>query len=229
MISIIHGNDITSSRNYFLQLKKENKDSYTLQDTDVNITDLIQIMDDGSLFQNSKTIFIENFLGEKKKSKEKDEIVKLIVKHAKQNNIFLWEKKELNKSSLIPFKEAIIKNYKLPALLFNFLDSIGPGQGKTLIPLFHKCLENTETEMIFFMIVRQFRILLSITETSEMISEIKRMAPWQTSRLQRQAKLFKKEKLKKLYFRLFEIETAFKTGSNPMPLISVIDIFLAGL
>lgn len=230
MITIIHGNDIVSSRNYFLDLKKNHKDSYSLSESETNVTDLTQLLDDGSLFQNSHIIFIENFLNEKKKGKEKEAIIKLLIKNANSNNIFLWEKKEITKTSLAVFKEAIIKNFKLPAALFNFLDAIAPKNGITLVELFHKTLETTEAEMIFFMIIRQLRILLSLSDNqSEMITEAARLTPWQKPRLQKQAKLFKKEQLKSLYFKLFDIEKALKTGSVVPSLISVIDFFLAGI
>ena len=85
-----------------------------------------------------------------------------------------------------------------------------------------------EPELIFFMLVRQFRIMLG-QEGVDRIDEVKRMAPWQLGKMQRQAKTFGEEKLKSTYQKLFEIDLALKTGKIPYSLERSIDFFLADL
>jgi hypothetical protein len=200
----------------------------------VTLTDLAQIFEGGGLFSDNKNIFIEQIITKKtrgisaakKKSGEFGQIVAYLEKNAAENTIFLWEGKELDRSALSLFKTALTRPFKLPQTLFLFLDSLKPGNGKALISLFHQTIETTETEMVFFMLVRQIRLLLALSEESnEAIDEIKRLT-WQKNKLQQQAKYFGKERLKDFYAKLFTIEVGQKTGTLSSPLISTIDFLL---
>jgi hypothetical protein len=121
--------------------------------------------------------------------------------------------------------------FKLPQTLFVFLDSFKPGNGKILIKLFHQTIETTEPEMVFFMLVRQIRLLLAVSEQArdETIDELKRLAPWQRTKLEQQAKQFGPEELKKIYARLFLIEQGQKTGNLPNTILTSIDFFLLSI
>jgi DNA polymerase III delta subunit len=79
------------------------------------------------------------------------------------------------------------------------------------------------------MIVRQFRILLNLITNETPIDEVKRMAPWQLSKLKRQAEFFGLEKLKSIYKSLLDIDLNSKTGKSPANLKKSIDFFLSGL
>ncbi len=97
-----------------------------------------------------------------------------------------------------------------------------------LVRLFQQALKTSEPEMILFMIVRQLRILLAMSETSaDTITEVSRLAQWQKSKFEKQARLFDKNLLQKLYSSLFKIELAQKTGGLNTSLIYTIDFFLA--
>ena len=81
--------------------------------------------------------------------------------------------------------------------------------------------------MVFFMLIRQFRLLLALREKSTVhIDEVKRLAPWQMGKLQKQALLFSPEKLVFLYSQLADIDANHKIGKLSLPLDSTIDIFL---
>lgn len=227
MLTIIHGIDIVASRKYFLGEKEKISTSEMLKGSLINLTDLCQLLEGGGLFENSRSIFIEQFLTEKKKSVERDAIISYLIIQAKNHSIFLWEGKDLDRTTLSLFKEASIKSYKLSSMLFTFLDGIKPGNGVQLIQLFHKSLQTNDDEMIFFMLIRQFRILLAMSEQgTETISEVSRLAPWQKSKFEKQAKLFEKNYLMKLYSQLFRIELSQKTGTLSSSLIASLDFFL---
>lgn len=199
----------------------------TLSEKEVGLTALAQILEGAGLFEDTKNLFIENFISERKKSKEKEQITEYLIKNSKNNNIVLWESKELTASQISPFKGASIKIFKLPPSLFTFLDAIKPGNTQEMIRLHHIALEANEPEMIFFMLIRQFRLMLALSQKSnETISEIIRMSPWQKTKLEKQAKLFDVPHLLKLYNKLFLIESAQKTGSLAVPLASKIDFFV---
>lgn len=230
MLTLIHGSDIVSSRKFFLEEKEKINGAEVLKGSLINLTDLCQLLEGGGLFENSATIFIDQFLTEKKKSAERDAIISYLIKQAKNNSIFLWEGKELDRTTISQFGQASIKLYKLSSQLFTLLDAIKPQNGTQLVQLFHKSLETNEAEMIFFMLIRQFRILLALSDKgAETITEVSRLAPWQKSKLEKQASLFEKNSLQQLYSRLFQIEIGQKTGTLSSSMTSAVDFFLLEL
>ena len=254
MLIIVHGDDIVASRKYFTDLKDKHVGAHSFDGASVTLTDLAQIFEGGGLFEDSKTVFIEQLLtkktrGRKTKTSEPTELDAILAyfdKHASLHTIILWENKEIEKGVILGFKTAEIKIFRLPQTLFLFLDNIKRGNGKILVKLFHQTIANTETEMVFFMLVRQIRLLLALTPSlrgpkqpspneiatlptvarNDAIDEIKRMQPWQKTKLQKQAASFTPEELKQIYHKLFQIEVGQKTGSLSLPVRSAIDFLL---
>lgn len=227
MITIIHGTDIASSRKAFLDLRDKEKDALLINGQNVTLTDLIQYFEGGELFANPKSFFIEQLLSKRKKSKELDQLITVLNSNSVDNNIYLWEEKEITPASLKAFKNSASNAYKLPQTLFQFMESIKPGNSKQLIRLFHKTIATADVEMVFFMMVRQVRLLMGVMEfTNDPIDEVKKMAPWQKGKLQKQADAFEMDELKKIYSRLFKIETGMKTGTLAVSLTSTIDFLL---
>jgi len=229
MITIIHGDNIAESRNHFLELKQKQKDAISFDYKNVTLAELIQNIEGSGLFSDSKTIFIEEFLTKLKKTdKPAKEILDFIVKSSKENNIILWESKEILKKDLYSLKNADIKVFKLPKNIFLFLDNIRPNNSRNMLKLFHNALESKiKEEIILFMLQRQIRLLLSLLDSGEKsIDEIERLAPWQMGKLQSQSRLFTVSDLKKIYKRLYEIELGQKTGALSLSLSQSIDFLL---
>ena len=232
MITIFHGSDTAQSRKFFLEEKNKIKDAILLEADQVNLTDLTQVFQGGGLFGETKYLFIEQFLTKRKKSADYKDILAYFDKSASENTIVLWEGKELERGALNELKNATVRIFKLPQTLFQLLDSIQPGNAKFMIKLFHETIATTETEMVFFMIVRQLRILLALYEVkkqTEDIDELKRMAPWQKTKMEKQARMFDFAHLLNLYDRLYQVEVAQKTGGLTAPLVSTIDFFLLSI
>src|SRR3989344_1727468 len=102
MITIIHGEDIESSRIYLQEEKQKHKDHVLYEGKKITPTDLFQNLQGSGLFSSTKTLFIENFLsGVKKTSKETKEIIDFIARNHKSSEIFLWESKEFSKRELL--------------------------------------------------------------------------------------------------------------------------------
>jgi DNA polymerase III delta subunit len=229
MITIIHGDNIAESRNHFLELKQKQKDAISFDYRSVTLTQLVQNIEGSGLFTDSKTVFIEEFLTKLKKTdKASKEILDFIVKSSKDNNIILWESKEILKKDLYSLKNADIKIFKLPKNIFLFLDNIRPNNSRNMLKLFHNALEGgIKEEIILFMLQRQIRLLLSLLDSGEKsIDEVERLAPWQIGKLQSQSRLFTVSDLKRIYKRLYEIELGQKTGSLPLSLSQSIDFLL---
>lgn len=230
MVTIIYGDDISSSRNYFLDLKQKHKNFVLFDGNKLTITDLVQNIEGSTLFGSTKAIFIEEFLTKlKKTNRESKEILDFIIKNAKSSVFVLWESKEILKKDLSLFKDANVKFFKLPKNIFLFLDNLKPNNVKNLLNLFHQALDSgIKEELILFMLQRQIRILLAISDPgdNEPIEELTRLAPWQMGKLERQAKFFDLPVLKRIYEKLYEIEIGQKTGSLSLSLIQSIDFLL---
>lgn len=228
MIVIIHGDDISASRSYLQELKQKQK-NISLECEKVTITDLVQNIQGSGLFSDTKTISIENLLTKLEKTDSKTlEILNFIVKNSKESTFILWESKEISQKNLSLFKNATTKNFKLPKNIFLLLDNLRSNNAKNLLNLFHQAIDcGIKEELILFMIQRQIRLLLSLSDPGNMlIEEVARLAPWQMTRLERQAKLFNIEKLKEIYKKLYDIEIAQKTGALSLSLIQTIDFLL---
>ncbi len=229
MITIIHGDDMVSSRKYFVEQKKVEKNPISFYGDKFSLTDLVQILEGGELFSDEKNLFIEDFFSKKKPGKEFDEIISFIEK-SKEARIFFWEGKTLTKKYTSLFKISETKLFNIPKDIFAFLDSIYPNNKKSLV-LFHNTLKTNEPELVFFMMIRQFRLLLAVSDlkAEKTIDEVKRLAPWQISRLKRQAGYFSSLELKNIYQTLYEIDLAQKTGTLPLSLVQSIDLLLVSL
>lgn len=234
MITILHGDNIAQSRNYFLELKSKQKDAVSFEAGKITITDLIQNIEGSGLFNDSKALFIEDLLTKLKKTdKETKEILNFIAKNSKESTFVLWESKEVTKRDLFLLKDAVVKIFKLPKNIFLFLDNIKPKNSKSLLSLFHQALESGINEdLILFMMQRQIRLLLAFSsrhpEANDIgnIDEVSRLAPWQMEKLERQAQLFDVSQLKNIYKKLYEIEIGQKTGGLTLSLTQSIDFLL---
>lgn len=229
MILIIHGNDIESSRNYYFEEKNKLGDPVFISGDGITFDQVFQALENNTFFEESKSLIIENFFG---KNKSNSNEFKKIVEYLNSNknlNVLFWDNDEISKASLNAFKNATVRLFSYPQGLFTFLDNIRPGNGQNLIKLFHELTKTMAAELVFFMITRQLRILLNQSSGTALIDELKRMAPWQLSKLKNQANYFEKNKLLISYNKLFDIETGQKTGKLPYSMEKSIDFFLLGL
>ncbi len=224
MVTLLHGDDNVSSRTAFANLK--DKGSVNFDAEGLSLLDFSQTVSGMGLFKDTKKIFIENLFS--KKVKSFIEVIDLINESSKSLEFYIWNDSEVSVKQASVVKNLKVENFKLPKNLWTFLDNIRPGN-PTSISLFHKVLEEADENVIFSMIVRQFRLLLSVYSNIRAIDEAKRMAPWQRGKLQRQAQSFSEESLLTTYKKLFEIDQKHKTGLLDIPLSKSIDFFLLGL
>jgi DNA polymerase III delta subunit len=228
MILLIHGNDLASSRDFYFAEKNKLTDVVILEGDGLTFDQLFQAAENKSLFDNEQTILVENYFTKNKSIAIETKKIVEYVNSKKDLNLIFWEPTELSKTAQALLKNATVKTFSFPQTLFTFLDNVKPDNAGSLIKLFHQLRQNMEPELIFFMLVRQFRIMLGI-EASDKIDEVKRMAPWQLSKMQRQAKMFGEAKLKNSYQKLFEMDLGLKTGKIPYSIDRSIDFFLADL
>lgn len=222
MITLIHGEDILASRKYYLDQKTD--DSIFFDAEEIDLVNLNQMLHGSGLFQTTNRIFIDN-LFTRKGQKNLTNIAE-VIKGNENSEIFIWAGKDVGVRSLKDFPKFENKNFKIPQNIWNFLDSIKPNS-TTNINNFHQALNGTDVEIIFAMIVRQFRLMLGLTSSSNKnAEEVKKLAPWQKGKLTKQASLFGESKLKEVYNKLYKIDKNQKTGKTNLTLTQNIDILL---
>ena len=225
-IYIYCGDDIVSSRKAFLDylqsLQAENFELVRTNGKDLTEELLELLSSPVSLFGQKQVLVIENLLAGQK-SKDKEKIIELIGRLA--CDVVFWESKDFKKDEEEKFpKTFVFKNFKLPSVLFNFLGNLSPGKTKANLDSFHQVIRDVDPAFVFLMLVRQFRHLILASE-----DELSGMPSWQSSKLFRQAKLFKKENLLAIYGRLLEIDYKQKTSQMIKDLIFELDLLLADI
>ncbi|PJE67598.1 hypothetical protein COU95_01515 [Candidatus Shapirobacteria bacterium CG10_big_fil_rev_8_21_14_0_10_40_9] len=219
MIKIIHGDNIVQSRKRLTEIlekaRKEGTEIVYLDGTKVTITEVRSALESGSLFGKNRLVVIENL-------KEKPEILTYLKKGKFDNDLILWEQKEI-KREIIPGVELEI--FKLPPLIFSFLESIRPGSSKESLRLLSELKKGEEPEMIFYMLVRQFRFLILARDLGD--SGLSDLSLWQQKKFLKQAENFSLEQLLEIYRKLLEIDFKQKTSSDPYSLSSRLDLLTA--
>jgi len=101
--------------------------------------------------------------------------------------------------------------------VFEMVDAIGKKDRHKALRQLHILLEKNEAQGLFFMTVRQFRLLLQVREAMDDggslesgTSEFKRSLP--LDRLRSQAQRFSMPQLERIYHQLFEMDKAIKSG-----------------
>lgn len=228
MITIIHGEDETASKNKLHDLKEtyREKEIIALDGKNLTITDLTLALETRSLFAMERVIIVENLLS-RKPSKDKDELVKYIVKEEADNNVILAEGKEVTPAVLKKLSQAKVINNKQKENIFKLVDNIRPKAGYELVPIFQELIKTEPAEIVFVMIVRQIRNLILAKDSSG--DYLKELPPWQKSKFVNQAKYFTQDELVSLHRKLLDIDYKIKSGKSPLSLSSQLDIFLVNL
>lgn len=221
MITLVHGQDNMSSRKFFLSNK--DNESITFDAETLSVIELSQSLQGGGLFENPKKIFIENLFT--RKGNKNLSAVSEILNSNEKADVFIYADKDVGVRSLSGFPKFTNENFKVPQNIWSFLDGIRPNNPRN-ITSFHNALAGSEPEIIFAMIIRQFRLMIGISSPGKNIDEVKKLADWQRTKFQRQASLFGVSNLKEIYKKLYKIEKSAKTGSSNLNLVQNIDILL---
>ena len=227
MITLIHGNDPASSRAKLKEEVENNKDTEIVRFEGIKLTipEVVGATQSDSLFMTKKTVLIENLL-KGPISKEKEIILQMLTQTG--HNIVLWEETEIDKRIINKyFAKSKVYTISIPAIIFNFLDSIGTQSAKVMLSQFHEIIKSRDAMFVHVMLLRQWRFLLiAKTLGSQGLSDI---SPWQAKKFISQSKYFSIEELITSYRQLLQIEYRFKTGLTPLPFAKLLDIFLANI
>lgn len=225
MVTIIHGDDeLKVHQNLSALLKTYRVDHFTVVRLDakgLSISDLETAVGTEELFAVKKVVVIDR-IHALPKSKQKDLLIDwLSVFKSSTTDVVLLEQKILTATQLKKFPSADVRLYKLPSVLFSFLETIGTQPAHKSVTQFHQVLENQEVEQVFVMMIRQFRILLQYSSDG-----VYNGPPFGRSKIQKQSDRLPTERLLQLYERLLKIDLGQKTSTSVLSLTQEIDLFL---
>lgn len=239
MIVLILGDNEVASRNKLVEFNRDNFADFEIVkfDTDLDKADFELAIKSQSFFEEKRLMIFENFFkGRVLRWKEEIDFDNL----EKSENIFVfWDTtiNSLGKKVAVICRRQNIFEFKLPNLLWKFLDDIKPertGQvscpyKKNAIDTLRAILKSVDANYLFLMIVRQFRLMIvACGDYRDYPSDYKRLT-FQKPRLARQASSFGEERLRKSYLKLLAIEARMKTGETAYDLKTELEKFLVDL
>jgi DNA polymerase III delta subunit len=229
MITLLHGDDMVTSRAEFFRLKSNQK-SREVREFDgrkIDETTLIQSLESASLFGGDITVIIENLFSRLGKNPKKIAALgKILSNCPPETEIVIWEDKEVGKTvqSALGTKTNI-RLFKIPTLIFQFLDGLKPNNCALSIPQYHELIRNYAPEQIFVMVVKRVRHLIMLNSNVNPAD----LQGWQIGRLTSQAKLFTMKKLTMIYKHLLEIDFSIKSGNSALGMNEQLELWLCDL
>lgn len=224
MITILHGDNVVESRKDLVEILEKAKEKglevVVMEGKQVNLEKLRSALESGSLFGENRLLMIENLLSGKNSNQKT--IVNYLGSGKFDNDLILWEEKEIKTSLLLP--EAKIQIYKINPAIFRFLESLRPGNNQEMLVLLGAAKRQEEAEMIFHMLIRQCRYLILAKE-----EDLSSLREWQRRRFSSQARFFTVTQLRALFQLLLEIDFEQKTSNDPYSWSSRLDLLVASL
>ncbi|MFZ5932798.1 MAG: hypothetical protein ACOYT7_01855 [Patescibacteria group bacterium] len=121
--------------------------------------------------------------------------------------------------SLLP-QDKKVEEYKLPKLIFAFLDSLYPKNAKKALTLLEEIFKREPPEFVFYLVCRHFRDLYWAK-----IGKFLPFPAWKVKKLKQNAKDYSLDALKQIISELAELDVKIKTSKADT--ISSLDLFLA--
>lgn len=228
MITILHGDDEVKVHAECVRLldsaKKSGTQTVRIDGKSLTIEVLENSIGTQELFATKKLVVIDR-LHSLPKSKLKDTFIKWIASHSDELiDIVLVENKLLTVTQLKQFSSANVQVFKLPQLLFSWIESLGMIPKDKLITQFHQILETQDAEFVFAMLIRQVRQLLLFVSDGSFSGP-----PFARGKLEKQARKFSEPQLLALHEKLLKIDMGQKTSRSTLTLPQEIDLFLASV
>ncbi|MBI2611918.1 hypothetical protein HYW54_04225 [Candidatus Gottesmanbacteria bacterium] len=228
MITILHGENTYSSYQALQEEKKKyrGKEIVVLDGNIITRADLELAVSATSLFTAEKLVVIEGLLTSRP-SKRKDEAIDYLAKEKIEVKIILYEDKEVGLRELKKIPKAKAQNFKPNTNIFSFVDGIKVLNPKDSILKLQNLLTSEPPEIIYTMLVRQFRLLILVKEGNP--KYLTALQSWQIGKFHHQAQYFSMEDLVQNYRKLLDIDYKIKFGLTPLSLSKLLDIFLLTL
>lgn len=228
MITFIHGDNQLESRNKLGELIKDAGSKEIVKLREVNLTTIKQALESSSLFFEKRLVIVENIIS----GRVDKNILDYLKRGLFESDLIIWESKKVDARKLGWIKKSgIMYEYSYPKVLFKLLEQIGIAGHEEVLGLFNRTIDRVPVELVYFMIVRQFRLLLLVAHdaTSTSIKETERLQSWMVGKLKGQGNSIGADNLKKLYKQLLYIDYQQKSGQANLNLKQTLDIWLSQL
>lgn len=226
MFTILHGDNkvkIYSARSQLVErAKKDDREILSIASKDISIAFLETLLGTTSLYVPKRLVCIENLLA-MPKSKKKQEYIDWLLPYAdsKDLDVVFVESKVLTPLQLKSVMKASVQLFKLPALLFSWLENLGVVSKKETLKQFHLILAQEDPFFVFTMLTRQVRLLLQYVSDGTIDGP-----PFVKNKVSKQARAFSMEKLLSLHHELLEIDLKVKS-SDLLDLVALLDLFIS--
>ena len=220
MIYIFLGDDAAASRQEFIQFKQSlvSNDYSIIEINESNLDELNKGLYQSNTLFEKKTAFISENLFAKVATRKKF----LPFDNNDKNTIILdWEEDCDDKAIKFSFKNTVVKQSKLSENIFKLMDSITPGNLPQFIEYLHKLSDNTNENILLFMINKRIKELIFLKNN---LDSIKKLQSWQIARLKNQASVWDNDKLLSLYEALYRLEVNTKTSRSVLPIKKALDM-----
>ncbi len=222
---IFHGDNTVLSRKRLSEIlasvRKDNWEVVNFDWSSGKKQELLTLGQSQSLLSTGVVVVVENFFTNNKKANE----ILTGLKIDEFTAFIFWESKTVTSSHLKGLKKFVIQEFKIPTVIFNFLNSLAPGNTKTMLMTLEESLRKDAAELLLVMIARHVKNLIWVKfEPESMI-----MQDWQKQKLSTQAKKFTKEQLYLLHTKLLVLDRGAKTSQLPENLKASLELLVAGL
>ena len=228
MIRFIHGDNQLESRNRLSELVNEAGSKEIVRLREVNLTSVKQALESSSLFAEERLVVIENLVA----SGVNKDVLDYLKKAQYQSDLLLWEGKKVDARKLGWIKKVgKLDEYSYPKVLFKLVEVVGIANKKEVLELFNETAKRMPVELLYFMLVRQLRLLLLISHNGvdAAIKETASLQSWMIGKFKAQASSIGQERLKKLYKQILYIDYQQKSGQASLSLKQTLDIWLTQL
>ncbi len=212
-ISLIHGEDTVKAYGRYTELLNQSKQ----RGFEINAIDDVKKIVGQSLFED-RTVFTLD-----KPNKVKPNDWKWLKENASKYNSNLLIFYDGNAPATVTrnlAKDVKIEKFELPKIIFQFLDSIYPGNLKNSLKLFKELSENEPLELVLYLTARHLRDLYwAAASPNDLI-----LPPWRKNKLTSQAKRILDRKIKKMINDLSSIDIKTKTSDENLK--DLLDLFI---
>lgn len=223
MIVIIHGENLTKSRDIITQLKtkldlKTSDENLNYQKKEMDINDITpnmlrETIVSYDLFSDPPFVILDISNAGRKNM---DEYIKVLLKTPKEVTLVIYSKKLLSKSNVFiknasAMNAKVLENIQEPSSnIFAFVDAVWNKNRKKSYEEYKNLLIDREEP--FYIITMLFFGLRNITYAKFESKELTQHAPFVVQKATKQAKEFSKEKLLDLYQTAYHMDKSLKTG-----------------
>jgi len=216
-IIIIHGDNIFESYQRLQELiSVAKKRKWEIKRVSPDSQSLPEEIVGRGLFEEERLIVFED-IGKIKKS-DSDWLKK--NKGRVSANLIIYHQAFIPKTVLSSLDSDKIEEFKLPRLIWIFLDTLSPGNTQASLSLLHKIVKREPVELVFALLARHLRDLFWVKEEGQLP-----FPAWRASKLKRQASKFSIDLLKNLINDMAEADIRVKTSKEK--LLDSLDFIIA--